>query len=51
MADPLDEIVAETARTLGKVIKRPPMTDKLLKRPPFRFLHDVIMEVSLCVSV
>jgi hypothetical protein len=28
-----------------QVIKRPPMSEKLLRRPPFRFLHDTISEV------
>lgn len=51
MAEPdLDLIVQETIKTMGKCIKKPPMTDKLLRKPPFRFLHDVITEVrSLCI--
>ena len=35
-----------TRDTLGKIIKKPPLTDKLLSRPPFRYLHDIITEVS-----
>ncbi|EDQ89847.1 uncharacterized protein MONBRDRAFT_16803 [Monosiga brevicollis MX1] len=46
MAD-LDSLVEKTASSLGKVIKKPPLTDKLLRRPPFRFLHDVIMESTM----
>ncbi|EGD72863.1 hypothetical protein PTSG_04592 [Salpingoeca rosetta] len=38
----LNAAVEETIATLGKVIKRPPLTAKLLKKPPFRFLHDVV---------
>jgi len=47
MASKLDPaVIQRTKDTLGKVIKKPPLTDKLLNRPPFRYLHDIISEVS-----
>ncbi|XP_062259122.1 TRAF3-interacting protein 1 isoform X2 [Platichthys flesus] len=38
-------VVKKTQDTLGKVLKKPPLTDKLLSKPPFRYLHDILSEV------
>nr|XP_011726183.1 TRAF3-interacting protein 1 isoform X2 [Macaca nemestrina] len=38
-------VVRRTQEALGKVIRRPPLTEKLLSKPPFRYLHDIITEV------
>ena len=52
MASQVDSaVIQRTKDTLGKVIKKPPLTDKLLNRPPFRYLHDIISEVSVCGSL
>ncbi|NWI60824.1 MIPT3 protein, partial [Calyptomena viridis] len=42
----MNEAVARRTReSLGQVIRKPPLTDALLNKPPFRYLHDLISEV------
>ncbi|KAK4472636.1 hypothetical protein MN116_003870 [Schistosoma mekongi] len=41
MTDVDIKIIRRTQETLGKLIKKPVLTEKLLLRPPFRFLHDI----------
>ncbi|XP_066431808.1 TRAF3-interacting protein 1 isoform X1 [Eleutherodactylus coqui] len=38
-------VVRRTQDSLGKVVRKPPLTDKLLGKPPFRYLHDILTEV------
>jgi len=45
----LSAAVKKTQETLGKFLKKPPLTEKLLKKPPFRFLHDIISAVRFQV--
>lgn len=40
------ESIRRTQEALGKFVKKPPLTEKLLKKPPFKFIHDVIKVVS-----
>ena len=44
---PDPQIYQRTRDTLGKVIKKPSLNDKLLSRPPFKYLRDIILEVKL----
>ncbi|KAG1688000.1 TRAF3-interacting protein 1 [Nymphon striatum] len=44
------KVIKKTQERLGKYIKKPPLQEKLLKRPPFRFLHDIITNVIKSTS-
>ena len=41
----IEELIPITQEKLGSIFKKPKLTPKLLKKPPFRFLFDVIFAV------
>ena len=47
MADQELELIRQTQALLGQLIKKPILTEKLLRRPPFKLLHDIIVNVSV----
>lgn len=47
MSNPaLDELVKKSTELLSKLVKKTPVTAKLLSKPPFRYLHDLLTEIS-----
>ena len=45
MAD-IDSLIASVQQKMGDLITKPKMTNKVLGKPPFRFLHDTISAVT-----
>lgn len=39
------DVIKLTQTTLGSFIKKPALSEKHLKKPPFRFLHDIVTSV------
>lgn len=50
MAAISDITIKRTQDSLGKIIKKPVLTDKLLRKPPFKFLHDIINAVRMTAA-
>lgn len=46
MAEDLDSLVAIAKAKIGDIIQKPKMTEKLLSKPPFRFIHDTISAIT-----
>jgi TRAF3-interacting protein 1 len=45
MAEDLQTLIPITRDALSALISRPKLHDKLLGKPPFRFLHDVFLNI------
>ncbi|KAG5505814.1 hypothetical protein JKF63_05150 [Porcisia hertigi] len=39
----MEAVIEKTRVELGAVIQAPKLTDKLLSRPPFRYIHDIVV--------
>lgn len=42
----LESLIEAVKEAIGAIIQKPKMTDKVLSKPPFKFLHDTISAIS-----
>ena len=46
----MDDLIPQVQSSLGSLFKKPKCSEKLLNKPPFRFLHDVVMATASAVD-
>ncbi len=39
------ETISKSIELLGQVLHKTPLNQKLLSRPPFRYIHDIFSEI------
>ena len=42
----LESLIEDVKVQLGRVITKPKLNEKLLSKPPFRFLHDIVTSIT-----
>lgn len=40
------ELIKQVQSSLSKYINKPQLTEKLLNKPPFKYIHDIVTNVS-----